>query len=42
MRPGCGSMSVDPELVDELRVRFGGAVLRSRRIEIAEREDESS
>lgn len=39
-RPGCGSMSVDPDLVDELRVRHGGGVLRSRRIEIAEAEDE--
>ncbi len=40
MRPGCGSMSVDPDLVDELRVRFGASVLRSRRIEIADLEDE--
>ena len=40
MRPGCGSMSVDPDLVDMLRVRFGASVLRSRRIEIAELEDE--
>ncbi|MGH9134871.1 MAG: thioredoxin family protein [Ilumatobacteraceae bacterium] len=40
MRPGCGSMSVDPDLVDELRVRFGATILRSRRIEIAELEDE--
>ena len=40
MRPGCGSMSVDPDLVDELRVRFGASVLRSRRIEVAELEDE--
>jgi len=39
-RPGCGSMSVDPDLVDELCVRHGGGVLRSRRIEIAEAEDE--
>jgi hypothetical protein len=39
-RPGCGSMSVDPDLVDELRARHGGSVLRSRRIEIAEAEDE--
>jgi hypothetical protein len=39
-RPGCGSMSVDPDLVDGLRVRHGGSVLRSRRIDIAEREDE--
>jgi len=40
MRPGCGSMSVDPDLVDMLRVRFGATTLRSRRIEIAELEDE--
>jgi hypothetical protein len=33
-------MSVDLDLVDELRVRFGGSVLRSRRIEIADLEDE--
>ncbi len=40
-RPGCGSLSVDPDLVDELRVRFGGSVLRSRRVEIASLEDEA-
>jgi thiol-disulfide isomerase/thioredoxin len=40
MRPGCGSKSVDPDLVDELNVRHGGSVLRSRRIEVAEAEDE--
>ena len=40
MRPGCGSKSVDPDLVDELAVRHGGSVLRSRRIEVAELEDE--
>ena len=39
-RPGCGSLTVDPDLVDELRVRFGGSVLRSRRIELASQEDE--
>lgn len=39
-RPGCGSLSVDPDRVDELRVRFEGGVLRSRRIELAELEDE--
>ena len=33
-------MSVDPDLVDELRVRHGGSVLRSPRIEIADAEDE--
>jgi len=40
MRPGCGSMSVDPDLVDELRVRFGRSALSSRRIEVASAEDE--
>ena len=39
-RPGCGSLTADPDLVDELRVRFGGSVLRSRRIELAAKEDE--
>jgi len=40
MRPGCGSMSVDPDLTDALAARFGGSVLRSRRVEIADLEDE--
>ena len=40
MRPGCGSMSVDPDLVDSLRVRFGSSVLGARRVEIASAEDE--
>ena len=40
MRPGCGSMSVDPDLVDALRVRFEGSTLASRRIEVASAEDE--
>jgi hypothetical protein len=39
-RPGCGSKSLDPDLVDELRVRHGGSMLRSRRIEVADAEDE--
>ncbi len=39
-RPGCGSLSVDPDLADELHVRFSGSRLRSRRIELAELEDE--
>ncbi|HET9542519.1 MAG TPA: thioredoxin family protein [Acidimicrobiales bacterium] len=39
-RPGCGSLSVDPNLSDELAVRYGGSVLRSRRIELAALEDE--
>jgi hypothetical protein len=40
MRPGCGSMSVDPDLVDTLNVRFGASVLASRRIEVADAEDD--
>lgn len=39
-RPGCGSLSVDPERADELQVRFGGSVLHSRRVEIASLEDD--
>jgi hypothetical protein len=39
MRPGCGSLSVDPDLEDELRTRFGSSVLRARRVEIADAED---
>ena len=40
MRPGCGSLSVDPNLVDELNVRFRSSTLRARRVELAELEDE--
>lgn len=40
MRPGCGSMSVDPDRVAELDVRFGASVLGSRRIDVADAEDE--
>lgn len=40
MRPGCGSLSVDPDRVDALRVRFEGGRLRSRRVELAEMEDD--
>jgi hypothetical protein len=40
MRPGCGSMSVDPDRVDALRARFGGSVLRSRRLHLAQLDDE--
>jgi len=39
-RPGCGSLSVDPDLQPALRARFEGDRLRSRRIELADREDE--
>jgi hypothetical protein len=39
-RPGCGSLSVDPARAGELRVRFSGSRLRSRRVELAALEDE--
>ena len=39
-RPGCGSLSVDPIRGPELRVRFEGGCLRSRRVEVAAMEDE--
>ncbi len=39
-RPGCGSMTLDPDRVDELAVRFSGRTLRSRHVEIAALEDE--
>ncbi|MGB0113058.1 MAG: thioredoxin family protein [Ilumatobacteraceae bacterium] len=40
MRPGCGSMSVDPDRIDALNVLFGATVLASRRIDVAAAEDE--
>jgi len=39
-RPGCGSMSVDPDLEHQLSARFGNSVLGARRVEIAGGEDE--
>ncbi|MGH7898456.1 MAG: thioredoxin family protein, partial [Candidatus Binatia bacterium] len=39
-RPGCGSLSVDPDRQADLLVRFGGSKLRSRRVEVAALEDE--
>lgn len=39
-RPGCGSLSVDPSLVDELRARFEGHRLKARRVELADLEDD--
>ena len=38
--PGCGSMSVDPDRVDELAFRFGASPLRGRPVEFATSEDE--
>jgi len=40
MSPGCGSMSVDPDLIDSLRVRFGASTLSARRVDVASAEDE--
>ena len=40
MRPGCGSLSVDEENELDLMVRFGGAGLASRRVDLARLEDE--
>jgi hypothetical protein len=39
-RPGCGSLSVDPDRRAELLVRFAGSRLTSRRVELAALEDE--
>ena len=39
-RPGCGSRTLDPDMVDVLAVRFGGSVLRARRVDLADLEDE--
>ena len=39
-RPGCGSLSVDPDRQPELLARYGGASLRARRVELAASEDE--
>lgn len=40
LRPGCGSLSVDPVRGPELAIRFSGSKLAARRVEIAELEDE--
>ncbi len=39
-RPGCGSLSVDPFRIDALEARYGGTGLASRRVELADLEDE--
>jgi hypothetical protein len=39
-RPGCGSLSVDPDRAIDLAVRYGGSRLRARRVELASAEDE--
>jgi hypothetical protein len=40
MRPGCGSMSVDPDVAHHLAAAFGGDVLKSRRLELADLDDD--
>ena len=40
-RPGCGSRTLDPGVADALAVRFRGGSLRSRRVELADLEDEA-
>ena len=39
-RPGCGSMSVDPDRVDALRAQFTGSAVTSRTVEFSSAEDE--
>jgi hypothetical protein len=39
-RPGCGSKHLDPGVAEKLAVRFRGGSLRSRRVVLAELEDE--
>ena len=39
-RPGCGSMTVDPDIADELAIRFGGVEFKARAVEIGTNEDE--
>ena len=39
-RPGCGSRTQEPGVVDELAERFGAETLLSRRVELAPLEDE--
>jgi hypothetical protein len=39
-RPGCGSLSVDPFRIDALEARYGGSGLGSRRVELADLEDD--
>ncbi|MQA85575.1 MAG: thioredoxin [Streptosporangiales bacterium] len=40
-RPGCGSRTLEPDVAEALLVRHGGSRLRSRRVELAELEDEA-
>lgn len=40
LRPGCGSLSVDPAHVDALRVRHDGHRMQARRLDLGSLEDE--
>ena len=39
-RPGCGSLTTDPNTADELAIRLGGFTFKSRKVEIGSHEDE--
>ncbi|MGE0697823.1 MAG: thioredoxin family protein [Hyphomicrobiaceae bacterium] len=39
-RPGCGSLTVDPVIADELALKFGNFTFKSRKVEIGAWEDE--
>jgi hypothetical protein len=39
-RPGCGARNLDPEIADELALRYQAAALKARRIELDAREDD--
>jgi hypothetical protein len=41
MRPGCGSLSVEPGIAERLAVEFGDLAIKSRRIEISVIEDDA-
>ncbi|WP_119418868.1 thioredoxin family protein [Desertibaculum subflavum] len=40
-RPGCGSKSVEPGVIDELEVKYGEVKFAARRVDIDEHEDEA-
>ena len=39
-RPGCGSLTTDPNIADELAIRFGGVTFESEKVDIGDYEDE--
>lgn len=39
-RPGCGSLTTDPNLADELALKFGNFTFKARQIELGDYEDE--